>query len=128
MAIPKPMHKGKNPQLLQDMRDFFSDPSRWGKGALFLSREGQMCAVPESEHAHACCLLGAMYVFGDVRSLDELLREHGKEMQLLAEEIVSDRPTMEGYRLDDLIWRFNDSTSTTYKNVIDLLNRALLRK
>ena len=124
------MNKERNNTLLQDVREFLSSPEKWTKVALARDSNRNVVDV-QAPGADSFCLLGAMCYCAGLETDVELADKYGDEVQLLEQEIAENPPVgidLQGSYGIGHIWRFNDLNRTSHGDVIDLLNRTLLRK
>jgi hypothetical protein len=94
-----------------DTKTVLSSTDRWTKGAYARTATGEACQIVTDSHASCFCLQGALYIASGRYSSSRLEHLAGKKLG----------PT----QYMNPIASFNDMDTTSYEDVIGLLDEAI---
>lgn len=102
-------------EILTSLREFFTDPTHWTKGAFWRDGLGQMIPVDpiHQEKIASCCLIGGFYKVApstrERSDAEDLVYRCIRERGVFAEDIVD----------------FNDGKYTTHADVLSVIDCAI---
>jgi hypothetical protein len=105
-------------QILQDARAFLEDEDNWIKGLLYDEGSGSCCALGAVTRAYDPILLKDFHYPMEIGPAAEFAEDL---LDLSAEELSPKY----GYRYVDTAAGFNDHSSTTHGQVLEMFDRAI---
>lgn len=105
--------------ILAKTSEILASPKQWNKGSIARRKNGQFAASYKEDDIMSYCLVGAISKACDILNKDGETKGYGPAFSYLSRE------TNEYWGLS--VAGFNDEASTTYRDVINVLNRARIR-